>query len=115
MPNELFALHTVIVAAIAAPGAIMLTISKNRSASSNAASTRRLASCLGWIDLFLAASYAFVMILLTAWSSGPGGLGSQGNPLAAVVMLGYAFVIAPIAWFTLLGIGIAWWSSRRRA
>jgi hypothetical protein len=114
MPNELFTLHTLIVTAIAVPGAILLAMSRGRSVSPSQTSTQRLASRLGWIALALAASYVLVMALLTAGSSGPGGLGSQGNPLAAIAMLGYAFVVAPIAWLVLFGVAIAWWSSRHR-
>jgi hypothetical protein len=114
MPNDLFTLHTMIVTAIAVPGAILLAMSRGRATSSSETSTQRMASRLGWTALALAASYVLVMALLTAGSSGPGGLGSQGNPLAAIMMLGYAFVVAPIAWLVLFGVGIAWWTSRRR-
>lgn len=114
MPNELFTLRSLIVTAIAVPGAIMLAMSRGGAASASEISTRRLASLLGWISLALAVSYVLTMALLTAGSSGPGGSGSQGNPLAALAMLGYAFVVAPIAWLMLFGVAIAWWTSRRR-
>lgn len=114
MPNELLTLHAIVIAAIAIPGAIMLAIARGTATSSNQASAQGLASRLGWIALAGAASYALAMTLLTVGSSGPGGLGSQGNPLAAVVMLGYAFVIAPGAWLALGGVILAWWAAKRR-
>lgn len=112
--NDVLTLHALVIAGIATPGAILLAFARGYSTSSSQASTQRLASRLGWMVLAGAASYALAMTLLTVRASGPGGLGSQGNPLAAVVMLGYVFVIAPLAWLALGGVGIAWWAARRR-
>nr|MCU0761245.1 hypothetical protein [Steroidobacteraceae bacterium] len=57
------------------------------------------------------------LYLLPALTSGPrgGGLGSMGDPLGALLLLGYVFVLAPVAVITAVTFAVLEALGRRRA
>jgi hypothetical protein len=115
--NELYGYLVSTFLAIVVPGVAFLFASRARFARWRVDATLRedkSASFLGWLFIALACSFLLLMQLMTAGSSGPGGLGSQGNPLAVLVLLGYAFVVAPAAWILLIVFVIAWAIARAK-
>jgi hypothetical protein len=117
MMDELSSVFAIVFAAIAIPGIAFVVAARARCARLRGDVTQsedKAASLLGWLFIALACSFVLLMQLLTAGYSGPGGLGSQGNPLALVVLLVYAFVVAPVSWILLTVFVITWAVARAK-
>lgn len=103
------------------PGVGLLALASARRARTPHVVTARLrgaARALG--TTFVAATGLLGLYLLPRLLDGPraGGLGSMGDPLGGLLMLGYVFVLAPLALLAVATIGVIcavrWQRTRRR-
>jgi hypothetical protein len=111
-----------VVITVFMPGVGLLVLAGSRFAGSprgGSAGLRSVSRTLG--IAFIAATALLGLYLLPRLLDGPraGGLGSTGDPLGAILSLGYIFVLAPFAVLTLASIGIVhalrWRRARRRS
>ncbi len=106
-----------VVAAVYLPGVGLLLLARfgfSRSCRGGADSLRGTARKLG--IAFVALTGLLGLYLLPVLMDGPrsGGLGSGGDPFGALLMLGYVFVIAPLAVIASIIVGIVYLVRRQR-
>jgi hypothetical protein len=116
MPTEIAAVVWLIALAVALPGFFLLMLARFVLANDmhSRRGLARAASTFGWLLIALTAAFFLYIQLMLGTRNGPGGLGSQGNPFAVVIMLAYVFILAPAAWITLAIFAWISWRSRRR-
>ena len=106
-----------VVAAIYMPGVGLLLLAKfgfSRSTAVGADRLRGIARKLG--IAFVALTGLLCLYLLPVLMDGPrsGGLGSAGDPFGAFLMMGYLFVLAPLAVIASVIVGIVYLVQRQR-
>jgi hypothetical protein len=107
-----------IVATVFVPGIALLVLSRSASPGApRAAADRRRGTARTLGLVFVVATGLITLYLLPALTSGPrgGGLGSMGDPLGALLLLGYVFVLAPVAVITAVTFAVLEALGRRRA
>lgn len=113
----LFVVLTVLV-----PGVLLLMLARSRFAGPARGGSSQLRGATRALGIaFIAATGLLGLYLLPRLLDGPraGGLGSMGDPLGAILMLGYIFVIAPFALLTSASLAVVhalrWRRERRRS
>jgi hypothetical protein len=110
MTDDVSTLIALTFLGLAVPGVLLVVLAKARFARFRGDPRRaddRLASVVGWLIVVFALAFLLLMNFVTGAPSGSGGLGSQGNPLAALVLLACGYIIAPMAWLVLIGFAVA--------
>jgi hypothetical protein len=107
-----------VFAAVFMPGVGLLVLASSRLARASrvdAPQLRGVAHKLGMACI--AATGVLGLYLLPSLLDGPraGGLGSMGDPLGAFLMLGYVFVLAPVALLATATIALLYAMRWRRA
>jgi hypothetical protein len=106
-----------IAATVLAPGLwLLLLAAREFTTSSQVASQRlqRLARRLGLTFVVLTLVLALYLLPVLLEGSRGGGLGSMGDPLGAFLILGYVFVLAPLAVLTAATISVVYGVRKRR-
>lgn len=110
-----------VFATVFLPGVALLALSGSRLAQSPRIASAQLRGVARKLGIaFIAATGMLGLYLLPRLLDGPraGGLGSMGDPLGAILMLGYIFVLAPFALLAAATIGllcaVRWQRTRRR-
>jgi hypothetical protein len=106
-----------VVATVLAPGVGLLFLARFGFAPSSSMSSPRLQRVSRRLGLtFIVLTLALALYLLPALLDGPrrGGLGSMGDPLGAFLILGYVFVVAPLAVLTAATIAVMCRVQKRR-
>jgi hypothetical protein len=96
-----------IVATVLAPGVGLLLLAQLGFTTSSRVGSPRLqvvARRLGLTFVVLTLALALYLLPVLLNGSRGGGMGSMGDPLGAFLMLGYVFVLAPLAVMALLTI-----------
>lgn len=106
-----------VVATVYAPGVGLLLLAKFGFPRSTAAGADRLRGTARKLGItFVALTGLLGLYLLPVLMDGPrsGSLGSGGDPFGAFLMLGYVFVLAPLAVIVSAIVGIVYLVRRQR-
>lgn len=100
MPPEIAEVVGLVALTVLAPGLCLVALAKfgyTKIPATRKRLKRNTVAGLGWSYILLACVFFLYVQMLVGSSNGPGGLGSLGNPLGAIAILGFAFVVGPVA------------------
>lgn len=106
-----------LAATVFAPGVGLLLLAKLGFTTTSGMESPRLQRIARRLGLtFVALTLALALYLLPVLLNGSrgGGMGSMGDPLGAFLVLGYVFVLAPLAVLTAAAIAVVYLLLKRR-
>jgi hypothetical protein len=107
MPPEIAEQMKWAVLMVLIPGLCLLALARLGGGGSSAKQTKsKLLGIkrLGWTCVWSFCGFSVLVALLLCGANGPGGPGSVGNPRGAVLVLGFVFVVGPMAALVCVGV-----------
>ena len=118
VPQEIADVVCLVALTLLAPGVCLVLLAKfayPKVPPMRRGFTANHVARLGWVFVLLACVFLLYVQMSFGGSNGPGGLGSFGNPIGALAILAFAFVVGPLASIVFVVILAAFMLNRRRA
>lgn len=117
MPPEIAVFVELVALMVLAPGLCLVALAKygyRKVPSSRRRMRKDTVAQIGWTYIALACAFFLYIQMILGGSNGPGGLGSMGNPLGVVVVLGFTFVVGPVATIVFVAVVVGYMIARNR-